>query len=238
MIHVLRTIAFTLSLYIVTHLFVFTVLPVAILITYMNKESIPALKQWFARSVFTIVGKQVRITGRENANPNSAYVIIANYPSGYAGFALVGAFPQASLVAHAFLKNIPLLGQILLRLGTIFVQPGTTGRGRRALGLHLSEAAPHGSVIILPEGGRTADGKIHRFRRGIIYFLRHSTLDLLPVTLNGFYQLKPAGRIYLDPRAQLEMIIHPPVSSAAVHQMGDTELLTAAREIIAGKYRP
>jgi len=238
MLHVLRTIVFTLSLYIATHLFVFTVLPVAILISYVNKARIPALKRWFARSVFTIVGKQVRITGRENADPNGTYVIIANYPSGYAGFALVGAFPRASLVAHAFLKNIPLLGQILRRLGTIFVRPGTAGRGRRALDFHLSGPTTRSSVIILPEGGRTPDGKIHRFRRGFIYFLRHSTMDLLPVTLNGFYQLKPAGRSYLDPRAQLEMVIHPPVSCAAIGRMNDAELLTTATGIIASKYRP
>jgi 1-acyl-sn-glycerol-3-phosphate acyltransferase len=238
MLHVIRTIIFTLSLYIGTHLFVFTVLPVAILISYVNKASIPALKRWFTGSVFAIVGKKVRITGRENVNPEGAYVIIANYPSGYAGFALVGAFPHASLVAHAYLKNIPLLGQILRRLGTIFVRPGTAGRGRRALDLHLSENTTRGSVIVLPEGGRTPDGKIHRFRRGFLYFLRHSALDLLPVTLNGFYQLKPAGRLYLDPRAQPEMIIHPPVGGAAIRRMGEAGLLATARETIVSDYRP
>jgi 1-acyl-sn-glycerol-3-phosphate acyltransferase len=238
MLKTIRVIVFTLSMYIVTHLFVFVTLPFAILISYMDKEKVPTIKQWFVKSLFAIVGKEMKVTGYENINPDHAYVIVSNYPSFYAGFALIAAFPRASVVAHAFVKRVPLLGQILSRMGTIFVQPGKSGHGIKAIDLHLSKSDTAHSVIILPEGARTPDGRIHQFRRGFVHILRQTSLDLLPVTLNGFYRLKPMRRFYIDPDAEPELVIHTPVSNSIVCQMHDEELLTMAQSIIGAVYQP
>lgn len=235
---IFRIIIFTLSMYIVTHLFVFAVLPFAILASYIDKDRIPFLKQWFVRSLFAIIGKRLKVTGYENVDPDRAYLIISNYPSFYAGFSLVGAFPRASVVVHAFVKRVPLLGQVLKRLGTIFVQPGPAGLGRKAIDFHLSQNDVSTSMIILPEGARTPDGEIHRFRRGFLYILRQSSLDLLPITLNGMYRLKPVHRYYIDPDAELEMVIHTPLSHSAACQMSDAELLAMVHNVIRGVYQP
>jgi 1-acyl-sn-glycerol-3-phosphate acyltransferase len=228
----------TLRLYIGTHLYVFVFLPYAILASYVDRNRLPALKQQFVRTVFAIVGKRLRVSGRENVHPDRAYVIISNYPSGYAGFALVGEFPSARLVAHAFIKNVPLLGQAAGRMGAVFVSPGRKGLGRAAIDVSLRDQQNVRSIIILPEGGRTADGRIHRFRRGFVYILRQTNLDLLPVTLNGLFQLKPISRIYADPAAAPEMIIHPPVSHSRLLQLSDDQVLELAHDLIASVYRP
>jgi 1-acyl-sn-glycerol-3-phosphate acyltransferase len=238
LLRVLKTMAMTFSLYFFTHLFVFVVLPLAIMVSYVDKDKIPAMKHWFVKILFSIVGKKLIVLGAANVNPDRSHVIVSNYPSFYAGFALIGAFPRASVVAHAFMKNVPLLGQMLARAGAIFVQPGRAGQGRKTIELHLNarDAAP--SVIIFPEGKRTPDGKIHSFKRGFISFLRNTTHELLPVTLNGLYRLKPMKRFYLDPDAQPEMVIHAPLSVTTVNQMSDEELLAEAFRIIASVYRP
>jgi 1-acyl-sn-glycerol-3-phosphate acyltransferase len=228
----------TLRLYIGTHLYVFVFLPYAILVSYVRSDRLPALKQQFVRTVFAIVGKRLRVSGRQHVRPDRAYVIISNYPSGYAGFALVGAFPSARLVAHAFIRNVPLLGQAMRRVGAVFVRPGRKGLGLAAIDMGLRDPEHVSSIIILPEGGRTPDGRIHRFRRGFVHILRQTELDLLPVTLNGLFQLKPATRIYADPAAAPEMIIHPPVSHARLSQLSDEGVLELAHGLIASVYRP
>ena len=238
MLRIIRIIIYTLSMYIVTHLFVFAVLPFAILVSYVDKKRIPILKQWFVRSLFAIIGKRLKVTGYDNVDPDRAYLIISNYPGFYAGFSLIGTFPRASVVVHAFVKRVPLLGQVLNRLGTIFVQPGLAGYGKKAIDFHLNQRDVSTSMIILPEGARTPDGEIHRFRRGFLYILRQSSLDLLPITLNGMYRLKPVKRFYIDPDAELELVIHTPVSNSAACQMSDAELLTMAHNVISGMYQP
>jgi 1-acyl-sn-glycerol-3-phosphate acyltransferase len=238
MLRAIRIIYFTFALYILNHLYVFTVLPFLILVSFIDQKRVPALKQWFVRCIFAIVGKQVKVTGYENFEPGGAYVIVANYPSGYAGFALIGAFPKARVVAQAFLKKVPILGQALHRIGAIFVQPGREGQGKMSIEASLKELDETPSITILPEGGRSPDGNIQRFRRGFIYILRQTSLDLLPVTLNGLYQLKPMRRFYVDPDAQPEMVIHKPLKNATVVKMSDAEILTEVQNIIGSVYRP
>jgi len=53
---------------------------------------------------------------------------------------------------------VPLLGQLLKRIGAIFVQPGKAGQGKRTLELQLKEGDTVPGVIILPEGARIPDG--------------------------------------------------------------------------------
>jgi len=238
MLRIIRIILSTFSLYFINHLFVFTVLPFAILISFIDQKRIPALKQWFVRCIFAIVGKQLKVNGYDNLEADGAYVIVSNYPSGYAGFALIGTFPQARVVALAALKNMPILGQALHRIGAIFVQPGKEGRGKMSIATSLKNQVDLSSIIIFPEGGRSPDGRFQRFRRGFIYLLRQTSLDLLPVTLNGLYQLKPMRRFYIDPDAEIEMIIHKPIKKSAVDQMSDSELLTKVQVTIGSVYRP
>jgi 1-acyl-sn-glycerol-3-phosphate acyltransferase len=224
-------------MYVVTHLFVFIYLPLALLISLVDKSRIPSLKQWFLRCLFGIVGKELEISGYENVKPNHTYIIISNYPSFYAGFSLIGVFPEASIVAHAFTRRVPLLGWALRRVGAIFVQPGRAGKGMKAIDMGLSEQDELASVIILPEGQRTPDGKIQRFRRGFVRILRQTSLDLLPVTMNGMYQLKPVRRFYLDPGAEPELIIHTPIPNTTLRQMSDGEILTTVKEVIGSVYQ-
>jgi 1-acyl-sn-glycerol-3-phosphate acyltransferase len=235
---IVRVISTTVSLYLVTHLFVFTVLPFAILISYLDRERIPSIKQWFAKCIFAIVGMRLKVSGHDNYNPECRYVIVSNYPSGYAGFALIGEFPQASLVAHAFLSRIPLISQALKMIGAVFVQPGLAGRGRKAIDIYLGEHDDVPSAIILPEGRIAKDGKIHRFRRGFVHIQRQTCFDVLPVTLNGLFQLKPFGRLYADPDAKPEMVIHPAIRASVAGQMSDEELIAFVKETVESTYRP
>ncbi len=238
MLRVIRIALATLSMYVGTHVFVFAVLPAAVLISFAATDRIPPLKQWFVRTLFAIVGKHLEISGFADVQADHPYVIIANYPSFYASFALLGAFPKASLVAHASLQKVPLVAQALRRMGTLFVRPGAAGDGLKALDLGVGQLSVDSSVMILPEGARTPDGRIHRFRRGFINILRHTNLDLLPVTLNGLYQLKPMKRFYADPEARLELVIHPPLSNTAARRMSDDDLLSMAEAVIGSAYRP
>ncbi len=93
-------------------------------------------------------------------------------------------------------------------------------------------------MIILPEGARTPDGEIHRFRLGFVYILRQTSFDLLPITLNGFYQLKPVKRFYLDPNAEPEVIVHAPILGSTIRKMNDTELMTLVKSVIGSVYEP
>jgi 1-acyl-sn-glycerol-3-phosphate acyltransferase len=234
----LRIVVFTLSLYLVTHIVVFFTLPAALILGVAGRmDEMERLKTRFAKTVFRIVGQEIYVTGIKHINPETRYLIIANYPSGYALFALITLFPKASFVAHEFISRIPLLGQIMKRWGTIFVDSKHPIRTYRAIDKALEAGLP-GNLIIMPEGGRSPDGTIHLFKRGFVHILKHSNLDLLPVTLNGFYKLKPANRITLDPDTRLEILVGEPICNGYAREMSDEKLIEMVAATIKGKYKP
>jgi len=63
-------------------------------------------------------------------------------------------------------------------------------------------------------------------------------MDLLPVTLRGFYSLKPMKRVYLDPDSELEVVIHKPVYNSDVKSLNDKTLLKLTVDTIEGAYKP
>ncbi len=223
-------------MYIITHIVVFTVLPVGLLLAAINKKWIPKIKRWFARILFAIVGKKPEVIGLENIEDGKAYLILPNYPSFYASFAMMGVFPDAAVVAQAFTAKIPVLGYFLRQMGTMFVDPRRVQSTFHTIDRGMKSNGGKTSVLIFPEGQRTPDGQIKQFKRGFTYILRRSSLDLLPVTLNGFYQMKPVKRFYFDPVTKPEIILHEPITNAQAKKMSDGELIESAQNIILHTY--
>lgn len=96
----------------------------------------------------------------------------------------------------------------------------------------LREKGKLRSIAIFPEGTRTLDGKLNAFYRGFIHLLRATENDILPVTLNGFYKLKPKNRFSIDFGSKLEAVIHSPLNGKEMALKTDKEILDRVTEII------
>lgn len=233
-----RILVYTISMYLVTHLIVFFYLfPIGTLRIIINPESGYLIKKSITGLLFTIIGRRLEVLGMENIDPGKDYLIVSNYPGTYAGFALMNVFPDASILVHSLLSRVPVVGFLLKSTGAVFVRQKRFGRTKRAIDKTLKRVGSR-SIIILPEGGRSPDGSIHEFKRGFIYILRRSAMDLLPVTLNGFYRLKPSKRPYIDPDAELQVIVHEPISYPIIRSLDGEQLLRAALNSIREPYKP
>ena len=97
---------------------------------------------------------------------------------------------------------------------------------------NLKETAKHRTVAIFPEGTRTLDGKLNAFYRGFIHLLRATGNDILPVTLNGFYELKPKNRFHIKFGSKLSVVIHPPIDGAELVSVSDNEIMDRISTVI------
>jgi 1-acyl-sn-glycerol-3-phosphate acyltransferase len=233
-----RILVYTISMYLVTHLIVFFFLfPIGAPLIIFDSSNAHRIKKSVTRLLFIIIGQRLKVLGLENLEPGKNYLIVSNYPGSYAGFALMNVFPEASMLVHSFLSKVPIVGFLLKSTGATFVQRKRFGRTKHAIDETLKHIEKK-SIIILPEGGRSPDGRIRKFKRGFIYILRHSSMDLLPVTLRGFYGLKPMKRVYLDPDSDLEVVIHRPINHSVVESLNDEVLLKLTVDTIEGAYKP
>jgi len=51
-----------------------------------------------------------------------------------------------------------------------------------------------GGLILYPEGTRSPDGKLQRFRKGASMLAMHLGLPIIPAYINGTYAAMPKGR--------------------------------------------
>jgi len=228
---------FTVVMYVGTHAIVFLLFPIWFVLTLFNPASISKLKELFGKLLFIILHKRIEVTGLDNLDKNKRYLIVANYPSGYAGFVMMMLFPKASVMAHSFMSKVPIISNMLSRNGFIYAHR-TGYQKTKHLISQMIERSKSDSIVILPEGRITRDAEIHEFKRGFLLILRQSSLDLLPITLSGFYTLKAFMRPYVDPDTELRVNIHEPIIQDTIRTITDEQLLSAVQNTIEGSYKP
>ena len=227
-IHIILSAPVYLLLYSYTAVVVLLIL----LMAYLRfRSGIILVMSLWAKSMFPLMGKKVRIKGKENINKEERYILLANHASMFDIIAIMAFYPDVSWFGHKRLLRIPLLKQMLLMTDYI---PMTISniKNTRIMLQSLEEKAKTRTVAIFPEGTRTLDGKLNSFYRGFIHLLRATEHDILPVTLNGFYKLKPKNRFSIHFGSRLGVIIHPPMEGGKLALKSDQEIMDRVSKVI------
>ncbi len=215
-------------LYLHTAIMVLIILPFAYL---RSKKTVKYLVRFWAVSVFWVLGKNLRTYGIENYSATKRYIIIANHSSLFDIMAIMSFCPDVAWFGHERLMKIPVFKQILIMIDYMPVKEPTVKNTRLMLD-EIAEKIKHHTIAIFPEGTRTLNGNMRSFFRGFVYILRTSEADILPVTLNGFYALKPKNRFYINFGAKISVVINKPIGSAELKVRSDDEIITEMKNII------
>ena len=76
-------------------------------------------------------------------------------------------------------------------------------------------------VLLYPEGTRSRDGLLHSFKPGILYTHYNSGCQIVPVGINGAYDVLPSNRIFPRP-GRITLKFGPAIS--LIKSVGDTVL--------------
>jgi 1-acyl-sn-glycerol-3-phosphate acyltransferase len=227
-IHIILSGPVFLMLYAYTAVVVFVIL---ILAYSRFQRGITVVMGFWAKSIFPLMGKKIRIEGKLNIKKGERYILLANHASMFDIIAIMALYPNVSWFGHERLLRIPLFKQMLLMTDYIPMRISNIKNTRIMLD-SLTEKGKLRSIAIFPEGTRTLDGKLNAFYRGFIHLLRATENDILPVTLKGFYKLKPKNRFSIDFGSKLVAIIHSPLDGTEMALKTDKEILDRVTEII------
>jgi 1-acyl-sn-glycerol-3-phosphate acyltransferase len=202
---------------------------------FNKKDIIRAISQFWAMTVFILIGKKFQIAGLENIRKDKHYILVANHGSLFDIVAIMSFYPGVSWFGHERLLKVPLFGKILKMSDYVpFKEPNY--RNTKEMIEQLINKSDHQTVAMFPEGTRTLNGKINQFYRGFIYLMRSRDLEILPVTLNGFYELKPKNRFYLDFSSKLDIVVHKPIKREELIEKEDCEIIESVRKVIESAY--
>ncbi len=112
-------------------------------------------------------------------------VIIANHQSFIDILLLLSTTPKLVMVTNSWVWNSPFFGWIVQ-----YADFHHSADGYEALADNLKERVAEGySVVVFPEGTRSADCSILRFHKGAFYLAQLLKLDILPIIIYGAGQI-------------------------------------------------
>ena len=189
----------------------------------------------WARLIVATTGVRVRVTGLEHLETGRSYVFAANHQSIYDIPILFSAIPaQLRIVAKQSLGRIPFMGWHLRRAGHLLVNRRNPGadivqKMRRLVG-------ESSSLIVFPEGTRSVDGTVGRFKKGPFLVAIDAGLPIVPVSVAGSRHVMKKGRLMVCP-AEVELTVHPPIATAGVARDQVLTFANRVREIVGSAAR-
>lgn len=182
----------------------------------------------------------VRVRGREYIDRRQSYVFVANHQGAFDIFLIYGFLGvPIKWVMKAGIAKIPFVGAACRAAGFIFVDNSTPAAAARSVLEAERSLSTGASVVVFPEGSRTYTGKMIRFKKGACQMAVDQHLPLLPITLNGPFEILPIGSLNLH-RHRMEMIIHPPIPTDHIDtsHKGLQQMADHTQEIIAADLWP
>lgn len=158
---------------------------------------------------------KVQVVGRENISKGTSYVFVANHQGAYDIFSIYGYLNHNfKWMMKKSLERIPLVGYSCRKAGHIFVDNHSPAAIRQTMQDAEKQLAGGMSVVVFPEGSRTFDGKVNAFRRGAYTLAVEFGLPVVPVTIDGAFDVMPRTA-WLPRPGNIKLTVHRPIEAPA-----------------------
>ncbi len=155
---------------------------------------------WVTRTGVRWAGVRVQLSGLEHI-PDGSCIFMANHVSNLDPPALVPMIPRRSVVLlKKELMSIPLLGRAMTMGGFIPVERGSRREAAQTSVAAATRAVRGGlPIVVFPEGTRSLDGRLARFKKGPFYLAQGTGAPIVPVAVWGTERCLPKGKTLITP---------------------------------------
>jgi 1-acyl-sn-glycerol-3-phosphate acyltransferase len=175
----------------------------------------------------------VDVVGRENLKKGQSYIFVANHQGAFDIFLIYGFLNHNfRWIMKQELRKVPFMGRACAVAGHIFIDRTSITSIKESLENAEKQLAGGLSVVVFPEGSRTKTGKLGKFKKGAFQMAVDLKLPVVPMTIEGPFDILPIGTITLHPR-RLRLTIHPPIESSKVGVEAIIDLSSRSRDAIA-----
>ena len=131
----------------------------------------------------------VKVTGKEHIKPGQSYIFVANHQSMLDVWIIYGWLPVIfKWLMKAELRKVPFVGSACKAAGHVFVDRSSPMAAKKSLE-EVEKALTNGiCTVIFPEGTRTLNGEVGRFKRGAFQIALELNLPIIPISLSGCYE--------------------------------------------------
>lgn len=208
----------------------------------------PDLLVYAARSLANLAIRAVlrtynrlKVVGRENLPSSGSFAIVANHSSHLDTAALLASLPLRKIhrafpaaASDYFFTSLTRLTFSAIVVNAMPFDRKENPQQSLDICRHLLETPGH-ILILFPEGTRTIDGTIARFRPGIGFLTAGTEFPVVPCHIDGAFRAWPKGKWLPRPR-KLTLTIGQPLRFAERSPVKDDAVAIAnsLREAVVG----
>jgi len=165
--------------------------------------------------ILATTGVEVRSEGLERLVRGQTYIFVSNHQSIYDIPVVFATLPfQLRIIAKESLGRFPFLGWHLRRTGHMLVDRANPAGGK--IFRQWSQLVTRGlSLVVFPEGTRSADGRMARFKGGSFLMAIRAGLPIVPVSVSGTRHVMLKGRLMTCP-GRVRLVVHEPMLTAGL----------------------
>ena len=190
-------------------------------------------RRW-ARLLLRVAGVRVVMEGTEVLDPDRPQVVVANHVSWFDVLALAAYLPgRYVFVAKRELEKVPVFSTAAKACGHIFIDRRDRPRALESLAVareRLERDRP--SVIMFPEGTRSATGELMPFKKGAFVLAIQTGADIVPAAIDGSREVMRKGSFLIRP-GTIRVRFGEPIPVEGLTLDDRDELTRGARDAVA-----
>ncbi len=160
-----------------------------------------------------VAGIKLAVKGEENLWSQRPAVFILNHQSNADFLIAIKLIRKGARgVAKKELQKMPIIGQMLQASGTIFLDRADKEKSIEAMKPAIESLKTGTSVVIFPEGTRSYDYTLGKFKKGAFHLAMQAGVPLVPIILKNAHDVMPRGKNVFNPTL-VEVVVLPPIST-------------------------
>lgn len=177
---------------------IFTAVFTVCTVHWRNAEFVHKVQQFWSRSFFWLMFLPVSVEGEENIQPGQSYVFVANHQSMFDVWLVYGWLPVIfKWLMKAELRKVPFVGTGCKAAGHIFIDRHNAKAALESIKNVERQLVNGVSTVIFPEGTRSLNGEVGRFKRGAFQIAWDLGLPVIPLSLDGCFEVLPKGKPFV-----------------------------------------
>lgn len=191
---------------------------------FIHPQKLHGFAKAIARFFLLVCGQWVTYEGPIPDKDAGPFLYMFNHQSMFDGFLLVGGINHYVTGVGANKQfAYPIWGQIVKRYGIIPIRRSELKQAINSLDL-LEKAIRKGTTcLISPEGTRTLDGAMNRFKKGPFHVAKNTGVTIVPIGIIGAFRAKPKNDWRFSP-GKIRVRFGEPVSHRQYQDMTMEEL--------------
>jgi putative phosphoserine phosphatase / 1-acylglycerol-3-phosphate O-acyltransferase len=187
--------------------------PAAILGGSWRKATNVAISTWGELGT-ALAGIEMRVTGEAHVWERRPAVFIFNHQSGIDMLLLCRLLRRDIVaVAKQEIRRNPIFGPAFALAGVVFVDRFNHERAVAALAPALDALREGVSLVLAPEGTRSATPRLGRFKKGAFHLAMAAGAPIVPIVFRNALDALPKHAVVVRP-ATIDVVVHPPIPTA------------------------